>query len=556
MKRILFIIILLVVFLPQRSWAFSVGESQIFSIESDYDLTSREDTIATLKKIGNNAYFYIDNYWWSSLSFAAQSQAMVVLDSLSQEFDAKIYPVLIQNFGDVWKPGIDRDVKITVLLHPMKGDAGGYFNSGDEYQKIQNPKSNEREMIYLNTKYIGNPQVKSFLAHEFLHLITFNQKEKIQGVSEEIWFNEARAEYVSTLLGYDEDYQGSNLEQRVKQFINSSSNPLTEWQNQEADYGVINLFTQYLVDHYGVRILADSLHSSKIGIPSINEALKKNNFQKDFPQIFTDWLITLFINNCPISLDYCYINENLRNFRITPSLIFLPSIQRIGVSLDYSIKQWSGNWYRIIGGSGDLKLQFNGEDTVNFKIPYVLCRDSDICEVHFLSLSKEQNGEIFLPDFDKNWRSLTLIPSIQSKVSGFGAEEPLYPLSISISIKIKTDEEKLIEGLLVQIEFLRKEIARVQAQVNEILAERGQLISCNDFPQDLYYGMANIERVKCLQQFLTNQGQSIYPEGIVSGNYLSLTTLAVKRYQALKGIIQTGYFGPLTRGAANADLGL
>ena len=553
MKRILFIIILLVVFLPQRSWAFSVGESQIFSIESDYDLTSREDTIATLKKIGNNAYFYIDNYWWSSLSFAAQSQAMVVLDSLSQEFDAKIYPVLIQNFGDVWKPGIDRDVKITVLLHPMKGEAGGYFNSGDEYQKIQNPKSNEREMIYLNTKYIKVPQLKSFLAHEFLHLITFNQKEKIQGVSEEIWLNEARAEYVSTLLGYDEDYQGSNLEQRVKQFINSSSNPLTEWQNQEADYGVINLFAQYLVEHYGVRILTDSLHSSKIGIPSINEALKTNNFQKDFPQIFTDWLITLFINNCPISLDYCYKNENLKNFRITSSLIFLPSTQRIGVSLDYSIKQWSGNWYRIIGGSGDLKLQFDGEDAVNFKIPYVLCRDSDFCEVHFLSLSEKQNGEIFLPDFDKNWRSLTLIPSIQSKVSGFGAEEPLYPLSISISIKIKTDEEKLIEKLLVQIEELKREIARVQAQINEMT---GQSISCNGFPQDLYYGMANIERVKCLQQFLANQGQSIYPEGIVSGNYLSLTTLAVKRYQALKGIIQTGYFGPLTRGAANADLGL
>jgi len=553
MKRILFIIVLLVVFFPQRSWAFSVGESQTFNIESGYDLTSREEAIATLKKIGNNAYFYADNSWWLSLSFAEQSQAMVVIDSLSQEFDANIYPTLIQNFGDVWKPGIDRDIKITVLLHPMKGEAGGYFNSGDEYQKIQNTRSNEREMIYLNAKYLGASQIKSFLAHELVHLITFNQKEKIRGVSEEVWLNEARAEYASTLLGYDKDYQGSNLEERVKQFIGSSSNPLTEWQNQEADYGAINLFAQYLVEHYGVRILADSLHSSKIGIPSINEALKTNNFQKDFPQIFTDWLITLFINNCPISLDYCYKNENLKNFRITSSLIFLPSTQRIGVSLDYSIKQWSGNWYRIIGGSGDLKLQFDGEDAVNFKIPYILCRDSDICEVHFLSLSKEQNGEIFLPDFDKNWRSLTLIPSIQSKVSGFGAEEPLYPLSISISIKIKTDEEKLIEKLLVQIEELKREIARVQAQINEMT---GQSISCNGFPQDLYYGMANIERVKCLQQFLANQGQSIYPEGIVSGNYLSLTTLAVKRYQALKGIIQTGYFGPLTRGAANADLGL
>ncbi len=553
MKRILFIIVLLVVFLPQRSWAFSVGESQYFNIESDYDLTNRDETLATLKKISNNAYFYVDNYWWSSLSFKDQSQATIALDNLSQEFDTKIYPTLVQNFGDAWKPGIDRDIKITVLFHPMKGQAGGYFNSGDEYSKLQNPSSNEKEMVYLNTKYIGATQLKSLLAHEFTHLITFNQKEKIQEVSEEIWLNEARAEYAPTLLGYDEDYQGSNLEQRVKQFINSSSNPLAEWQNLEADYGVINLFTQYLVDHYGTRILADSLHSSKIGIPSINEALKKNNFQKDFSQIFTDWLITLFINSCRTSSDYCYINENLRNLRITPSLIFLPSTQRIGVSLDYSIKQWSGNWYRIIGGSGDLTLQFNGENTVNFKIPYVLCQYSDVCEVHFLSINKEQDGEIFLPDFDKNWRSLTLIPSIQSKLSGFGTQEPFYPLSISISINIKTDEEKLIEGLLAQIEELKKEIIRVQAQINEM---RGQSVSCNGFPQDLYYGMVNTERVKCLQQFLKSKGETIYPEGIVSGNYLSLTTLAVKRYQASKVIIQTGYFGPLTRAAANADLGL
>jgi peptidoglycan hydrolase-like protein with peptidoglycan-binding domain len=52
---------------------------------------------------------------------------------------------------------------------------------------------------------------------------------------------------------------------------------------------------------------------------------------------------------------------------------------------------------------------------------------------------------------------------------------------------------------------------------------------------------------------LKSQGADIYPEGTISGNFLSLTQAAVKKYQAQKGIIQTGYFGVLTRAAANAE---
>jgi len=112
-------------------------------------------------------------------------------------------------------------------------------------------------------------------------------------------------------------------------------------------------------------------------------------------------------------------NENLENLRITPSLIFLPSTQKTEVSLDYSIKQWSGNWYRIIGGEGQLRLEFDGTGGVDFKVPYVLCRNGNECSIDFLELNSQQDGEILLEDFGDNWTNLTLIPSIQSKISGF-----------------------------------------------------------------------------------------------------------------------------------------
>ena len=75
-------------------------------------------------------------------------------------------------------------------------------------------------------------------------------------------------------------------------------------------------------------------------------------------------------------------------------------------------------------------------------------------------------------------------------------------------------------------------------------------ITCSVFSNNLYYGMTS-PQVKCLQQFLANLGPSIYPEKLITGYYGFLTQAAVKRYQALKGIITTGYFGPLTRAAVN-----
>jgi len=148
-----------------------------------------------------------------------------------------------------------------------------------------------------------------------------------------------------------------------------------------------------------------------------------------------------------------------------------------------------------------------------------------------------------------------LLPSIQTKISGFSENEPFYSFSFSAStIEEKEAEEELIKKLLEQIEFLKNEIAKVQAEINAILASRGQ-VSCRKFERDLYFGLMNSSDVRCLQEFLKNQGREIYPEGLVTGNFLSLTSEAVKRYQAEKGIIQTGYFGPLTRAAMNSELG-
>jgi len=562
------VILIAILFLltPLTIRADTLGQTVKFNIDSSYDLSGRSEISATLRISTLKLYFYIDNDWWKLLDGQKKQDVENSLRALDSEFYNKIYPVLTSTFGSEWKPGIDKDEKITILIHPMKKEAGGYFNSGDEYSRFENPESNEREMIYLNANLIDGSLAKSFLAHEFTHLITFYQKEKLRLVSEDVWLNEARAEYAPTLLGYDSEFKGSNLEKRVRIFLSHPSDSITEWQGEESDYGALNLFTHYLVEKYGIKILVDSLHSKETGIKSLNNALKNNGFSEDFGQIFTNWLIALSLNNCSFGEKYCFQNENLKEVRVAPSLIFLPFTGESTLFTTYLIKEWSGNWYKIIGGKNGLKVEFTGSPEVKFKVPYLLQDQKGNISINFLELDDSQKGEIYIPDFGENNLSFILIPSIQSKISGFSNQEPFYTFSWKISVvKSEEKEAELINELLAQIESLKKQITEVQAQINAILAKKElSSLICQKFEENLYYGLRNDQGVKCLQEFLKSQGPEIYPEGLVTGNFLSLTKVAVIRFQekyaseilAPLGLTKgTGIVGSTTRAKLNAILG-
>lgn len=93
--------------------------------------------------------------------------------------------------------------------------------------------------------------------------------------------------------------------------------------------------------------------------------------------------------------------------------------------------------------------------------------------------------------------------------------------------------------------------------MNNIAYLQAQLLTLQNvqpFSQDLYYGLWGNAEVRRLQEFLIGKG---YMTGSVTGNYYLKTVEAVKAYQRAKGISPVnGRFGPATRAAANADLGL
>ena len=555
------IILIAILFLatPLLARADELLNERDFFVNSSYDLKSREKITAVLQRVSTQLYFYLEKQWWESLDIDKRKEVNIAIDELATEFENNIYPVLTSNFGSEWRPGIDGDSRITVLVHPTVNQAAGYFSPGDEYPTAQVKNSNQREMVYLSPESLANPARKGLLAHEFVHLITFNQKDKMKGISEEVWLNEGRAEYAPTLLGYDKQYDGSNLQQRVRNFLESPQDSLTEWRGKPSDYGVLNLFIQYLIDHYGKVILSDSLHSDKIGIPSIDEALKKNGFKETFSQIFTDWTVAIFLNNCSVSPKYCYFNENLTNFKITPFIYFLPSSGESTLSVSSLAKDWSGNWQKIIGGQQSLKLDFSTDPKNNFKVPYIVEKSSGNFSVNFIQLDQSQKGTVYIKD--GKITSLTILPSAQNKTSNFTNNEPPYQFSWAASSEQSAGaEEEAIKQLKERIASLEATIAFLQSQIASV---PGVTITCRSIENNLYYGMKNNQQVSCLQRFLKNQGPEVYPGGLITGNFGNLTYQAVIRFQekykteilAPAGLEKgTGFVGLSTRSKINKML--
>jgi len=442
MRKSFFIFFLLFNFylVANPTQAAVLGEEVVFNVDATYDAVGRNQSAATLRVIGERIYFYVDNNYWGKILPAQRTVLQNALVDLTREFDRVIYSKERSVFGSEWNPGIDNDERITALVLELKKAAGGYWNSLDEYPQNLAPKSNQREMVYLNALYATSQQAKSFLAHEFQHLITFYQKNKLYHLEEDVWLNEGRSEYAPTLCGYDDVYSGSNLAQRVDIFLDEPSDSLTEWKNKTADYGPVALFLQYLVDHYGLEILTRMTLNNQVGMASINQALSELEYSETFSDVFTDWALANYLNSCQDSQPYCYLNKNLtyQRLHVEPTASY-SGFPYLIVSRSSSVTDWTPVWYRFRPQSGvettkdTLKLEFESlQPTAQFRVPYITTDQSGQSKVSFIPLDN-QAGAVYIPDFGNLIQSVVMIPFNQYKMSNFTDSELATAFSFTAS---------------------------------------------------------------------------------------------------------------------------
>ncbi len=437
-NKILFLslaVFLIMPFFVSIARADTLGQTTQFFIDSKYDESSRTSVSATLHYISAHAYFYVEDGFYNRISQASRENLPRWLNSLAAEFENNIYSFETNFWGSEYSPGVDNDPRVTILLSPLVDTAGGYFDTGNENLKIKDPASNQREMVYLNSNIVSNTKrISSFLAHEFQHLIGFNQKEILRNVSDDIWLNELRSEYSSTLLGYNDLFDGSNLQKRVKAFLDFPSDSLTEWKNQAADYGAIAVFGEYLAEHFGSTVLVDSLKSGRTGIESINEALLKNNYSVNFEEIFRNWAIANILNDAAVNSNFGYFKEGLRqNIKVEPTRI-ISGIDDVTTFIhNGQIKDWQPQWFWVSGflpGKKQvLEIAFSGDGLESMKA--VLIAFSNDGKKQFQSAELGKGNKIYLDNLS-GIEKVIFIPYKTGKTESFGDSEPVSNFAFSL----------------------------------------------------------------------------------------------------------------------------
>ena len=415
----------------------SVGASQTFTISKDYSFNGQSKLNATLRVMGDKSQYFVDDEYWNAKTFSEQQEILQQIGKLADEFDNRIYPLETNFWGSEWSPGIDNDPKIAILLANLVDNAGGYYDTGNEYLKARVPESNEKDMIYLNIRTLRSEnRVYSFLAHEFQHLIAFNQKYLLRRANDDVWVNELRSEYSITLLGYNDVYTGSNLKRRVTAFLDEPSDSLMEWTNKAADYGQIDLFGEYLVDHFGADILKKSLHSDLSNIDSLNQALRDNNFNLDFKDVFLRWAVANTLNDILFDTNYGYFRDGLRqDFNIPATRLIRGVSEYSNFSLTEAFKDWQSKWIWITdlarGNKNILKVNFSGEKKEFFRVAAIIFYRDGGRQVNFFDFSNPSTGDLLF-DLGRDLEKIILIPIKMEKVSGFTDQEALSDLTISL----------------------------------------------------------------------------------------------------------------------------
>ena len=164
------------------------------------------------------------------------------------------------------------------------------------------PFGNRCDMVYLNAGLKAGPHLRTVLAHEYTHAVTFSRKalrRRPPGVrspsEEEGWLDEAIAHLVEDAFGFSR----SNIDYRVSAYLTQperyrlvvddyfSADLFRSHGNRGATY----LFLRWCVDRHGPGLLDALVRSDLRGVENLEAATGST-----FPDLFRRWTVALYLS--------------------------------------------------------------------------------------------------------------------------------------------------------------------------------------------------------------------------------------------------------------------
>ena len=529
-----FAVVVSLIAIPNFSRADTLGQKESFLINSDFDKYNRNQLSATLRYNSNKLYFYVEDRYWDKLDTFNRDKVMLNLSILTNEFDNNIYPKETSFWGSEPNPGVDGDPKLTILVEELISGNGGYFNTANGYTKDQISDSNGREMIFLSAEAVNSESgfTKVFLAHEFQHLISFNQKELINKSTEDVWLNELRSEYSISLTGYNDTYYDSSLNRRAVSFLENPSDSLTEWPNESTDYSIVSVFAEYLAEQYGNSILSETLKMPLSGINSFNNFLQTKVYYERFSDIFLKWMTAVYLNNVGLDNQYGYTRPELQNIKVKPQQSIFMSGSLSEFTSSHSIKNWQPIWleynFDSLYTTSDkgVRIDVSGQSDQNFLVSYIVFFNDGRIRVNYLPTAVGK-GTGYISNLGSEIKKVVVLATDGTKLSQFYTKETPYNLSVKVSlVDAKVVETALLkDGALIR-KPNEKEIYVIWGKykrylVPGVIALYGHLDSANaievspevfnSYTTSNYVKYANDEKVYAVWPDITKHWLNITP---------------------------------------------
>ncbi|MCC7352549.1 MAG: immune inhibitor A [Anaerolineae bacterium] len=322
--------------------AYRLGDTEVFWV-SDQDNNRHFQITAELRYVTDHLYIWVQQ---------GEEVNQRDLERSALRFEQETYPRNREFFGSEWTLGVDGDPHLFILhAKGIGASIAGYYSSADEYSRLANPYSNEKEMFYVSLDGLepNTTFYDSVLAHEFQHMIHWYQDR-----NEDTWVNEGMSELAAQINGYD-------LGGTAFMFTRSPETQLTTWtdspQGNAAHYAGAYLFMSYFLERFGETTTRAVIASPLNGAAGFDDALAAGGHPERFDDVFADWVVANLLDDVRLLAGrFGYKDIDLR--RVLPSTTFRTyPVQREGELPPYATE------YVTLAGAGDVTIVFTGTTT-------------------------------------------------------------------------------------------------------------------------------------------------------------------------------------------------
>jgi hypothetical protein len=287
---------------PEPVVTLPPAERTFYLLARDGDVASASNYLAIrgqLRAVGERVQVYVD-------SLDGERVAAPLLRELVATFDHQVFPMAAKTIGQA--RDADGDGRFTILMSSWltrlaggRHSVDGFVRGADLDPSFTAPFSNRCDMMYLNATLGAGPYLRTIVAHEYTHAVTYSAKsftgpmgERL-GADEEGWLDEALAHLCEDLHGFSR----SNLDYRISAFL---SNPehyrlvvedyyTADLFRSHGNRGSTYLFLRWCADRYGPGLLPALIRSPRHGEENLEAVTGAR-----FADLYRQWSLALFFS--------------------------------------------------------------------------------------------------------------------------------------------------------------------------------------------------------------------------------------------------------------------